>query len=250
MISRFRYIIMAVAAFALFTACDNELIPADPGQRPATINVSGYSESETLQLVFNGEPVEIDGEVSYMGRIETILEFVVDKDETNTLDILNKDTGSELATYEIGYDNIADTETLNFYNLPEIFLEALVEKPAVRLGYVGYEFIFPNLGEFSGFEADSVRGVLKKADGTVLADFSGIGRRAFTEVEIYRSFNARVDVYLDLYKQDSEEPYTGTQPVSVAIKQDSGPNLIVLQEYTDESGNVAVKGDIDIVDYL
>ena len=247
MTRQLRYIILAVAAITLLAACDDDLTPADPGQKPATINVS---KSANLQLVFNGEPVLIDDKDSYTGKIETTLKFVVDEGETNTLGIYNKDDGKELASYQIGYDNVLEMETLNFYNLPEIFLEASVVKPTVRLGYVGYEFIFPNLGEFSGVETDSIKGVLKKEDGTVLAEFSGIGKKAFTEVQSYKSFNTKVAVYLELYKQDSTEPYTGTQVIRVAIKQDSGANLIVLQEYKDESGNVAVKGDIDIVDYL
>lgn len=241
---------MAVAAVTLLAACDDDLTPAEIGQKPATVNVSGYSKADNLQLVFNGEPVLIDDKDTYTGKIETVLQFVVDEGEINMLSIYNKDAAKELASYEINYDNINELSKLNFYNLPEIFLEASVVKPTVRLGYVGYEFIFPNLGEFSGVETDSIKGVLKKEDGTVLVEFSGIGKKAFTEVQSYRSFNTKVPVYLELYKQDTTEPYTGTQLIRVAIKQDSGANLIVLQEYRDASGKTAVKGEIDIVDYL
>lgn len=245
-----KYVLSAVAAVTLLTACNDEITLADVGQKPATINVSGYSKTDNLQLVFNGQPVAIDGKDSYTGKIETTLRFVVDEGETNRLSIYNTDVGKELVSYEINYDNINETSRLNFYNLPEIFLEASVVKPTVRLGYVGYEFIFPNLGEFSGAESDSVKGVLKKEDGTVLAGFTGIGKKSFTEVQSYRAFGNSAPVYLELFKQGGEEPYFGSQLLRVKLKQDGGANLVVLQEYKDESGKPAVRGDIDIVDYL
>lgn len=249
-VKKYLYLLQVVILLILFTACEDELTLADVGQKPAIVNVSGYSKTDNLQLVFNGQPVTINGQDSYAGKIETKLEFVVDESETNMLSIYNTTANKELASYEINYNNIRETEQLNFYNLPEIFLEALVVKPTVRLGYIGYEFIFPNLGEFSGVEADSVRGVLKKEDGTILITFTGIGKKGFTEVQSYRAFGNSAPVYLELYKQNSEEPYVGSQMVRVRIKQDGGANLIVIQEYLDEAGKLVVKGDIDIVDYL
>lgn len=245
-----KHILLAVTAVTLLTACHDELTLADVGQKPGTLNVSGYSKTDTLQLVFNGEPLLINGKDSYMGKIETTLSFVVDEDETNTLSIYSVNAKKELANYLVNYDNVSETSTLNFYNLPEIFLEASVVKPAVRLGYVGYEFIFPNLGEFSSAESDSIKGVLRKDDGTLLATFTCIGRKSFTEVQSYRTFGNAAPVYLELFKQGSDEPYFGSEMLRVNLKQDGGANLIVLQEYRDELGKPAVRGSIDIVDYL
>jgi hypothetical protein len=245
-----KHILVAVAAVTLLTACTDELTLADVGQKPGAINVSGYSKNDNLQLVFNGEPLLINGKDSYTGKIETTLRFVVDEDETNTLSIYNTNAEKELANYQINYVNVSEISTLNFYNLPEIFLEASAAKPAVKLGYVGYEFIFPNLGEFSGAETDSIKGVLRKEDGTVLASFTSIGKKIFTEVQSYRAFSNAAPVYLELFKQGSEEPYFGSQILSVKLKQHAGANLIVLQEYRDELGKPVVRGDIDIIDYL
>lgn len=250
MIIPIKHVLLAVAAVTLLTACSDDLTLADVGQKPATLTVSGYSKTDNLQLVFNGEPLLIKGKDSYMGKIDTTFSFVVDEGETNTLSIYSISAEKELANYQFNYDNVSETSTLNFYNLPEIFLEASVVKPAVRLGYVGYEFIFPNLGEFSGAESDSIKGVLRKDDGTVLVTFTGIGKKSFTEVQSYRSFGNADPVYLELFEQDSEEPYFGSEILRVKLKQDGGANLIVLQEYRDELGKPAVRGSIDIVDYL
>lgn len=250
MMKSIKYIPLAVTAATLFTACNEALTLADVSQKPVTISVSGYSKIDNVQLVLNGEPVVINGNDRYTGKIETILKFVAGKDETNILAIYNSDAAKELASHQISYDNAGDIGQLNFFNLPEIYLEASVEKPTVRLGYVGYEFIFPNLGELSHVTTDSIKGVLKKEDGTVLAEFGAIRKKSFTEVLSYRSFGYSEPVYLELFKQGTQEPYFGSQTLRVKLKQDAGPNLIVLQEYLDESGKPGVTGDIDIADYL
>jgi hypothetical protein len=119
----------------------------------------------------------------------------------------------------------------------------------VNLGKVGFEFIFPNLGEFSGASLEGVKGVLKRENGVVLAEFDNIGKKDFTAVKIYNFFSTTAPVYLELYKPGTTTPYTGSNIIKVTIKQDIGANMIVLQEKI-ENGVVVVKGDIDVADYL
>ncbi|KXH81635.1 hypothetical protein AU378_15655 [Chryseobacterium kwangjuense] len=223
--------------------------PFDKSQKPADITVKGYSKPDVLQLRLNGTPVSIEGNISYTDKIETKLEFVLDEGETDRLGIYNHETGTEIAHYNITYDNVGDYKTLNFFNLPGIFLQASAVKPQVNLGKVGFEFIFPNLGEYSVTTLSGVKGILRRENGIVLAEFDHIEKKSFTAVKIYNYFSNTAPVYLELYKPDSTTPYTGSEIIKVKIKQDMGANLIVLQEKL-ENGVFTVKGDIDVADYL
>ncbi|WP_229047775.1 hypothetical protein [Chryseobacterium arthrosphaerae] len=234
----------------LFSCTDNSVMERyDAVQKPGEVTIKGYSRPEVLQLRFNGEPVVIGGKTSYTDKIETRLQFVLDQGETNRLALYNNETGSEIARYNISYDNVEDYKNIYFFNLPGIFLQADAVKPQVNLGKVGFEFIFPNLGEYSGSSLKNVKGVLKRENGVVLAEFDNIGKDSFTSVKIYSNFSITAPVYLELYKPGTTEPYTGSQPIRVKLKQRIGANMIVLQEKT-ENGVWVVKGDIDIAEYL
>ncbi|WP_080778882.1 hypothetical protein [Chryseobacterium phocaeense] len=242
---------IALVFFTLLVSCsDNSVMqPIDKSQKPADITVKGYSKPDVIQLRLNGTPVSIEGNTSYTDKIETKLEFVLDEGETDRLGIYNHQTGTEIAHYNISYDNISEYKTLNFFNLPGIFLQASAVKPQVNLGKVGFEFIFPNLGEYSGTTLSGVKGILRRENGIVLAEFDHIEKKSFTAVKIYNYFSNTAPVYLELYKPDSTTPYTGSEIIKVKIKQDMGANLIVLQEKL-ENGVFTVKGDIDVADYL
>lgn len=242
-----------IVLLSLSACTDDELQSYDVGQKPAEINIKGFSNPDVLQLRLNGEPVSIGGNTSYTNNITTQLKFVLDKGETNKLGIYNNNTGAEIKTFNINYDNVEQYKTLNFFNLPGIFLQASAVKPTVNLGKVGYVFIFPNIGEFSGSSLEGVKGILKRDNGTVLATFEEIGKKSFTTVQVYNNFNTSAPVYLDLYKPGTTEPYTTSNPIKVTLKQvyinNDRVNMIVLQE-KQENGTWTVKGDIDVADYL
>lgn len=127
----------------LFSCTDNTVMERyDAVQKPGEVTIKGYSRPEVLQLRFNGEPVAIGGKTSYTDKIETRLQFVLDQGETNRLALYNNETGSEIARYNISYDNVEDYKNIYFFNLPGIFLQADAVKPQVNLGKVGFEFIF------------------------------------------------------------------------------------------------------------
>ncbi|WP_250254239.1 hypothetical protein [Chryseobacterium sp. Marseille-Q3244] len=234
----------------LFSCTDNTAMERyDQIQKPGEVTIKGYSKPDVLQLRFNGEPVSIDGKTSYTSKIETQLQFVLDQGEINKLEIYNHETGKEIIQYKITYDNIEEYKKLYFFNLPGIFLQAEVIKPQVNLGKIGFEFIFPNLGEFSGSTLKNVKGVLKRENGVVLAEFDNIGKNSFTPVKIYSSFGVTAPVYLELYKPGTTEPYAGSAMIKVKIKQDMGANMIILQEKS-ENGVWVVKGDVDVAEYL
>lgn len=237
--------ILALAT-GLFS-CEDQLVNSNEvSQKPGKIMIKGYSTPGKVQLSFNGSPLLINNLDSYSGNIETTLDFVLDKGETNRLGIYDATTGNEIASYNVSYDNIADYEEFYFFNLPGIFLKTYAVKPTVNLGKVGFVFIFPNLGEFSGYGQSSVKGVLKKQDGTVLATIEKIGKEEFSELKIYNFFSNSAPVFLELYKLGTDEPYSSTQTTTVQLIQTPAANMIVLQEQPE--GNI--KGDIDIVDYL
>lgn len=242
---------IALLFFILCASCsdNNVMQPFDKSQKPAEVNIKGYSNPDVIQLRLNGTPVSINGSTSYTNKIETKLEFVLDEGETDRLGIYNNETGLEVAHYNITYDNINNNKTLNFFNLPGIFLQASAVKPQVNLGKVGFELIFPNLGEYSGTSLTNVKGILKRENGAVLAEFETIGKDSFTAVKIYSFFSNTAPVYLELYQPGTSVPYTGSEIIKVKIKQDMGANLIVLQEKI-ENGVLTVKGDIDVADYL
>ncbi|AYN01851.1 hypothetical protein [Chryseobacterium sp. 3008163] len=246
-------IIALTALMSLFSCTDESLQPYDVAQKPAEVNIKGYSKPDILQLRLNGEPVSINGNTSYTNSITTKLSFVLDKGETDILGIYNKDTGAEIKIFNINYDNVDQYKILNFFNLPGIFLQASAVKPTVNLGKVGYVFIFPNIGEFSGSDLESVKGILKRDNGTVLASFDEIGKKSFTSVQVYNNFNINTPVYFELYKPGTIDPYIGTTSVMVTLKQvhinNDRVNMIVLQE-KQENGNLVIKGDIDVADYL
>lgn len=243
--------IIAMILFAILFSCtDNSTMERfDKAQQAAEVNIKGYSKPDVLQLRLNGKPIEINGKNSYTDKIETQLMFVLDEGETDELGIYNNETGTQIAKYTITYNNFEDYKNVSFFNLPGIFLQTYAVKPQVNLGKVGFEFIFPNLGEFSGTSLDGVKGILKRENGLVLAEFDNIGKKDFTSVKIYNFFSATAPVYLELYKPGTTEPYTGSNTIKVTLKQDIGANMIVLQEKM-ENGVWVVKGDIDIADYL
>ena len=239
-----------IIGLLVLASCEGELTDAvDAAQKPGTVKIKGYSSPHAVQLRFNGEPVIINQQSSYANNIETTLQFVLDRGERDLLGIYDNETGNELAKYDITYDNIDDYKELYFFNLPDIFLETYAVKPTVNIGRVGFVFIFPNLGEFSGSGLETVKGVLKRENGTVLAQFENIGKENFSELKVYSFFSATAPVYLELYKPGTTEPYAGTAPIRVQLIQTVGANMIVLQEKI-ENGNLMIKGDIDIADYL
>lgn len=243
-------IVTLIVLFILFSCTDSSVMqPYDKAQKPADINIIGYSKPDIIQLRLNGVPVSINGNTSYTNKIETRLRFLVDENETDQLTIHNNQTHTEIARYTINYHNIQNFKDLNFFNLPGIFLQTYAVKPQVNLGKVGFEFIFPNLGEYSGSQLANIKGVLKRENGVVLAEFDNIGKDHFTAVKIYNFFSASALVYLELYKPGTTDPYIGSEIIKVKIKQDIGANMIVLQEVL-ENGKLVVKGDIDVADYL
>jgi len=243
-------IITLILFTLLFSCTDNDTLEVyDKAQKPAEISIKGFSKPDVLQLRLNGVPISINGKSFYTDKIETQLQFAVDKGETDELGIYNNETGAQIAKYSITYDNINDYKNLSFFNLPGIFLKTYAVKPQVNLGKVGFEFIFPNLGEFSGASSHDVKGVLKRENGVILAEFENIGKDNFTTVKIYNFFSTTAPVYLELYKPGTTEPYSGSGLIQVKVKQDIGANMIVLQEKM-ENGVWVVKGDIDVADYL
>lgn len=130
-----------------------------------------------------------------------------------------------------------------------IGLNVYAVKPTVSIIRVGFVFLFPNLGEFSNAPLTSVKGVLKRENGTVLATFEKIGKDNFSELKIYNFFGATASVFLELYKPETTDPYAGIEPIRVQIIQNIGANMIVLQEKL-VNGNLVVKGDTDVADYL
>ncbi|MNU13728.1 hypothetical protein D3C71_17730 [compost metagenome] len=243
--------ILALAVFTMFFSCtDNSSLEVyDKIQRAAQINIKGYSKPDVIQMRLNGVPIPVNGNTSYTEKIETQISFVVDKGETDEIGIYNNQTGAQIAKYNINFDNVLDYKDLYFFNLPGIYLQTYAVKPQVNLGRVGFEFIFPNLGEFSGASLEGVKGVLKRENGTVLAEFDTIRKKDFTAVKIYTFFSTTAPVYLELYKVGTNTPYTGSNIIKVTLKQDIGANMIVLQEKM-ENGVWVVKGDIDVADYL
>lgn len=242
--------IVFIMGLFVLAACEGELSDSiDAAQKPGVVKIKGYSSPHAVQIRLNGEPVLINQQSSYTGNIETTVQFVADRGQDDLLGIYDTETGSELAKYEITYDNVYDYKELYFFNLPDIFLETYAVKPVVNIGKVGFVFLFPNLGEFSGSELETVKGVLKRENGTVLAEFANIGKENFSELKIYNFFSNTAPVFLELYKPGTTEPYMGSSPIRVQIIQTVGANMIVLQEKV-ENGNVVVKGDIDIADYL
>lgn len=242
-----------IIAFAVLTgliSCtDDVLQPYDKSQKPAEISVKGYSKPDVLQLRLNGKPVSINGSTSYTNTIETKLSFVVDEGETDQIEIFNHETGKQIAKYNIDFNTVDQYKNLNFFNLPGIYLQTYAVKPQVNLGKVGFELIFPNLGQYSHTTLQSVKGILKKENGDVLAEFENIGKNNFSSLKMYSFFSVTAPVYLELYKPGSTDPYFGSQTIRVKIKQDIGANMIVLQEKA-EGGTVQIIGDIDIADYL
>lgn len=241
---------LLIAMLVVATSCDSELTNEfDVVQKPAKVNVKGFSTPDEIEIRLDGKPVIIKDKNFYSQNIETTLNFVLDKGEKNPLTIYNHKTGQQIVSYEITYNNSADYENFNFFNLPDIFLEVYAVKPSINLGKVGFKFLFANLGEFSGTKLESVKGILKRENGAVLATFENIGKDDFSEFKTYNFFSTTAPVFLELYKPGTTEPYTGTNPLQVQIIQTYGVNMIVLQE-KQENGKVVVKGDIDIADYL
>lgn len=241
---------LLLALLVVATSCESELTNEfDVAQKPAKVNIKGFSTPDAIEIRLDGKPVIINENTFYTQKIETTLNFVLDKGEKNPLAIYNHETGTQIAIYEITYDNSADYENFYFFNLPDIFLEVYAVKPTINLGKVGFKFLFANLGEFSGTQLESVKGVLKRENGAVLATFENIGKDDFSEFKIYNFFSNTAPVFLELYKPGTTEPYTGASPIKVQIIQTYGVNMIVLQE-KQENGTVVIKGDIDIADYL
>ncbi len=242
--------LILLAFIILFSCTDNTTLEVyDKDQVPAEITVKGFSKPDIIQMRLNGQPVSVNGATSYTDKIETKINFVLDNGETDELGIYNYQTGTKIAAYSINYTNANDYKNLYFFNLPGIFLQTYAVKPQVNLGKVGFEFIFPNLGEFSGSNLQGVKGVLKRENGVVLVEFDNIGKKDFTSVKIYNYFSATAPVYLELYKPGTTEPYTGSSVIKATIKQDIGANMIVIQEKM-ENGVLVIKGDLDVADYL
>ena len=243
--------ILGLMTILALQSCSNEIMtPYDVAQKPANIEIAGYAKPDSLQMKLNGNPVLINDKATYAGNINTKLEFVVDEGETNFLTVNRKSDGKELAKFEINYQNLEDYNTINFISLPEIFLQTSVTKPTVNFGRIGFEFIFPNLGELSKNGLTEVKGVLRKANGDAVKNekgepiiFENIGKKTFTDVQIFRDFTDKI-IYLDLYKSGEATPYT-----TVELKNGVRYSLIVLQE-KQENNQVVVKGDINVAEYL
>jgi hypothetical protein len=84
----------------------------------------------------------------------------------------------------------------------------------VNFGKVGLS-LFSESGRIFRLNHKNVKGILKRENGVVLAEFENIGKDSFTPVKIYNNFSATAPVYLELYKPGTTEPYSGSEIIKV-----------------------------------
>lgn len=245
--------ILLLAIF--FTGCANEDLTPLYGQQVAgKVIIRAYNAThDSLQVVANGEPLEIGGYNAFTGEIIKDYEFVYYNDAPENIDIINKATGQTLYSYS--FTALNTTDTLSFYHNNGIWLDNILSSKPGTLsgtGRTGYRFIFPTINRYSnsGYEG-GIDAVIRKANGQVMGVAENITKDSFSNFVEF-AYAPPPILNVELVKHGTTESYiTGAQVIVQLVMQNNKSRLIVLDEKADDNGAFSgVEGTINLVDYF
>lgn len=251
----FKKIILFSSLATLFAACTNEdMAPLYGEQKAGKVVIRGYNALEdSLQVVANGEPLEIGDYNAFIGEITKDYEFVYYDNAAKNIDIINKATGAILHSYS--FTVAIPVDTLSFYHKDGIWIDDVLSiRPGVlsATGRTGYRFIFPTMNRYSNSGYDgTIDAIIRKTNGQVLGTAENITKDGFSDF-IEFAFSSPPILNVELVKHGTTESYvTGQQVIVQMVMQNNRSRLIVLDEKVNESGTFSgVEGTINLVDYF
>lgn len=248
-------ILFTILTAAFFTGCSNEdLKPFYENQKAGKIVIRGYSAlKDSLQVMIGGKPLEIDSEDTFTGKITNDYQFVYYDTTTKKIDVVNKQTGKIIRSYE--FTGAKATDTLSFYVNEDLYLDkVLTFKPGVlsTTGNTGYKFIFPTQNRYSGSGYNGpIDAIIRKANGEVLGVAENITATGFSDFVEF-PYSAPPILQVELVKHGTTDSYISGQKVTMQLAMQSDKSgMIVLEEKADENGAfTGVKGVINLVDFF
>ncbi len=238
---------------ALYISCGNEdMTPIYGEQEPGKVVIRSYNDSkDSLQVNASGKLLSIDDKDTFKGRIVTDFEFVFYDNQIKNIDIINKNTGAVLQSYNFTTTKLVDT--LSFYHKDGIWIDNVLSfKPGILSapGRTGYRFIFPTLNRFSNSGYDGpLDAIIRKVNGEVLGVAENITKDEFSTFAEF-DFGAPPVLQIELVKHGTTESYiTGKRVIVQSVMQNNKSRMIVLDEKANESGTfTGVDGTINLVD--
>lgn len=237
----------------LCMGCNNDSLELqDETQSPGEIVIRGYAQTDSIQIIANGENLQINDRINFLNSIENDYQFVYYNNESENINIQVQETGEIIQSYE--YSPEQATDTLSFFYKPGLFIEDVLSFEPGTLtqpDYTGYQFIFPNLDEFSnsGYEG-KLDGIIRKITGQELGIVENIGEESFSSF-IEFPYEPPPILLMELVKHGTTESYIPGEIVEVQmVMQNNKSRLMVLEEVIDETGEFNVEGRIDLTDYF
>ena len=249
-----KLLFLALMSLALASCTNDELVPIYGAEQAGKVVIKSYNGlQDSLQVVADGKPIEIQTRNAFLGRIVTEYDFVFYDHKTERIDIVNKATGEILKTYNFTTEK--PTDTISLYASDGIWIENMFNnKPGVlsASGKTGYRFIFPTMNRYSNSGYDGpVDAIIKKINGQLLGVAESITKENFSDY-IEFAFAPPPIINVELVKNGTTESYIAGQQVIVQmVIQNNKSKLIMLNEKADESGTfTGVEGNINMVDYF
>ncbi|MHA3790010.1 hypothetical protein ACX0HA_17520 [Flavobacterium hauense] len=248
-------LLLAVLTAAFFMGCSNEdMKPLYEEQIAGKVIIRGYSAlKDSLQLIADGKPLEVNGNDSFVGKIKKDYAFVYYNNRLENINIVNKATGETIRSYNFTANKSNDT--LSFFIKEGIYIDDVLSfSPGIlsATSNTGYKFIFPTLNRYSasGYNGP-IDGIIKKTNGQVIGIAENITKDNFSSfVEFV--FTPPPIFTIELVKHGTTESYISGQKIIVQMAmQNNKSRMIVLDEKTNESGAFSgVDGSANLVDYF
>jgi hypothetical protein len=242
-----------VMAVLCFTACEKDtLLPYYPTQEKGKMVIMSYA-ADSINIVANAQLLSFDDKDIFIKDINEIYEFVSFDNQDEVLGIKDYHTGETVHTYR--YANAAPLDTISFFYKKDYFIDDVLsfrKGTLSQAGYVGFKFIFPNMGQYSGSSYEgTLDAIIRNLNGQVLAIAENINKNKFSTFAEY-PFKSPPVIKVELVKHGTNESYIeGKQIIIEMVMQNNKSKMIVLEETKNESNAFSgVRGSIDLTQYF
>jgi hypothetical protein len=235
-----------------FIACQGDMEPTYQQQEVGKVVIRGYALNDSVQVEAN-KFLEINDKDTFIGSINMDYDFVYYDQQDETINVLDKKSGSTLHTNVFTTEKV--TDTLSFFYTSDYYIDNVLSyKPGTlsQTGYAGFRFIFPTYNRYSnsGYTG-MLDGIIRKVNGEQLAVAQNISQDSASDFVEF-PYGAPPVLKMELVKHGTTESYVSGKQVFVSlVMQANKSQVVVLDEKKDENGAFSgVNGSINLTDYF
>lgn len=249
----FKKTFFVTALLLLLVSCDDNLLPYYNAQEPGQVIINAYSALDSVQVIVNNKPIEINEKTAFLRNINTNYDFVYYNDEVKNIDIVIKETGQVVKSYS--FTNLKPFDNLSFYYKSDTYIDEVLRYKKSILseeGNTGYKFIFPTMNHYSQTNYNgALDGIIYNTAGETLGVVQNITEDEFSSFTQF-PFSSSPIIKMELVKHGTTQSYVpGRQVMVTMVMQANKSRMIVLEEKNNDNGGfTGVEGIIDLTDYF